>query len=106
MLKISRQAQKHYERGKILKVDGQCGVKFKQTHARLKVNKNSHKVIFSRKVVDGTGSTVVRSWSHNLSFNRINKQHKYTFDRVALKHKFVFDNGSLKHRVTANRKLN
>lgn len=103
-VKNIRQAQEHVN-GEILKVDGQCGVKFKQTHARLKVNKNSHKVIFSRKVVDGTGSTVVRSWSHNLSFNRINKQHKYTFDRVALKHKFVFDRTSLKHRVTANRKL-
>lgn len=103
-VKNIRQAQEHIN-GEILKVDGKCGIKFKQTHARLKVNKNTHKVTFSRKIVDGNGDTVVKSWTHDLTFNRVNKKHKYTFDRVSLSHKIVFDRINLKHKVSSTRKL-
>lgn len=103
-IKYIRQAQEHIN-GEILKVDGSCGVRFKQTHARLKVNKNSHKVTYSRKIVDANGDTVVKSWNHDLTFNRINKKYTYTFDRVAEKHNLKFDRISLKHKVSATRKL-
>lgn len=103
-IKYIRQAQEHIN-GEILKVDGRCGIRFKQTHARLKVNKNSHKVTFSRKIVDGSGNTVVKSWNHDLSFNRINKKYTYTFDRVSEKHNLKFDRISLKHKVSSTRKL-
>lgn len=103
-IKYVRQAQEHIN-GEILKVDGKCGIRFKQTHARLKVNKNTHKVTFSRKIVDGSGNTVVKSWNHDLTFNRINKKHTYTFDRISEKHNLKFDRTNLKHKVSSTRKL-
>ncbi|MCK6599666.1 MAG: hypothetical protein L6Q37_14975, partial [Bdellovibrionaceae bacterium] len=103
-IKNIRQAQEHIN-SQINKVDGQCAVNFRQSYARLKVLKNTHKVRFSRKISNADGSTYIKSWSHDLNFNRVNKKYTFTFDRKSLKHKVKFDRTSVKHQVSANRKL-
>lgn len=103
----TRHIRQAYEsiKDEVVKVDGKCDMKFIQSQARLKVNKNTHAVKVTRKIVDSNGNDVVSYWKHDLQFDRYNKKHDLNFARTVLSHKLTFDRESKKYRFVASRTL-
>lgn len=103
-VKYVRQVHEHVD-GEIQLRNGKCDVQFKQSLARMKINKNTHTVKFDRKVMESNGTDMaVRSWTHDLKFDRISKKHNVVFDRVTHKHKIKFDRNSKKYQLSFDRK--